>query len=79
MSNVETVARRGDAENIDTELDRDAELPRALHEEFDEVRVEALEGPGAAVEDGHPRAGPGSDVGELEGDVAASHESEAGG
>ena len=52
----------------------DADVGASGHEEVDEVRVEALERAGAAVDDHRPGPGSGGDVGELEGHEPAADE-----
>src|SRR5947208_1077885 len=59
-----------DGGHLGADLERDAELATALHEQRDEVGIEGLQRPGAPMHDGDPSAGVGGDVRELEGDVA---------
>lgn len=52
----------------------DTYVAAAVDQELDEIGVEALQGSLPAVHDDRRGAGPGGDVGELEGDEAASDE-----
>ncbi len=63
-----------DARDLRGQLDPDAQRPGLRDQQVHQVRIERLQGPIAAVEDGDLRPGPRGDVGELEGDVAAAHE-----
>src|SRR5262249_2138703 len=55
----------------------DAQVPAGLHEQGDEIGGKLLEGAAATVEYLDLCARARSDVGELEGDVAATHEDDA--
>jgi len=67
-----------DADHLGVELDVNPELARAPHEQTDEIWIEALEGPCAPVQDGDLRPGARGDVSELERDVPAADEHDAG-
>ncbi len=70
-------AERFDAADLRVELYTDSDVPRALYQQADEIRVKAFERPGASVEDRRVHSSAGGNVGELERDVPAPHEHDA--
>lgn len=73
-TDLETAVRLLDGLYLCGQVHVDAEPAGSLHQPVDEIGVEPLERRSRAMEEGHGGSRPSGHVGELEGDIAPSHE-----